>query len=62
VTADVQALLQKFSAILRTGDVKPTQTHAVERHIHTGSHPLFSQNPAGLIQKSCKSPKQNLKG
>ncbi len=37
--ADFQALLQKFPSILLTGDVKPTPTHGVEHHIHTGSHP-----------------------
>jgi hypothetical protein len=39
VPADVKILLQKFPSILRTGDVKPTQTHGVEHHIHTSSHP-----------------------
>jgi hypothetical protein len=39
VPADVKALLKKFPAILRTGDVKPTPTHGVEHHIYTGSHP-----------------------
>jgi hypothetical protein len=39
VPADVKVLLQKFPSILRTGDVKPTPTHEVEYHIHTGSHP-----------------------
>ncbi len=39
VLADVKILLQKFSSILRTGDVKPTPTHGVEHHIHKGSHP-----------------------
>ncbi len=37
--ADVKILLQKFPSILRTGDVKPTPTHGVKHHIHTGSHP-----------------------
>ncbi len=37
--ADVKILLQKFPSILRTGDVKPTPTHGVEHHIHTGSQP-----------------------
>ncbi len=37
--ADVKILLQKFPSIFRTGDVKPTPTHGVEHHIHTGSHP-----------------------
>jgi hypothetical protein len=32
-------LLQKFPSILCTEDVKPTPTHGVEHHIHTGSHP-----------------------
>jgi hypothetical protein len=63
VPADVKTLLQKFSSILRTGDVKPTPTHGVEHHIHTGSHPpLFLPNPAAWIQKNCKSPKQSSKG
>jgi hypothetical protein len=39
VPTDVKALLQKYPSILRTGDVKPTPTHGVEYHIHTGSHP-----------------------
>jgi hypothetical protein len=39
VPADVKALLKKFPAILRTGDVKPAPIHGVEHHIHTGSHP-----------------------
>jgi hypothetical protein len=37
VPTDVKILLQKFSSILRTGDVKPTSKHAVEPHIHTSS-------------------------
>ncbi len=36
---DVKTLLQKFTSILRTGDVKPTHNHGVEHHIYTGSHP-----------------------
>jgi hypothetical protein len=36
---DVKTLLQKFSSILRTRDVKLTPNHGVEHHIHTGSHP-----------------------
>jgi hypothetical protein len=44
VPADVKALLQKFPSILCTGDVKPTPTHGVEHHIHTGSHtPVFAK-------------------
>jgi hypothetical protein len=39
VPIDVKTLLQKFPSILCTGDVKPTPTHGVEHHIHTGSHP-----------------------
>ncbi len=39
VPADVKNLLQKFPSILRTGDVRPTPTHGVEHHIHTGRHP-----------------------
>jgi hypothetical protein len=39
VPADIITLWQKFRAILRTGDVKPTPTHGVEHHIHTSSHP-----------------------
>jgi hypothetical protein len=39
VPADVKVLLQKFPAILCTGDVKPIPTHGVEHHIHTSSHP-----------------------
>jgi hypothetical protein len=62
VPADSKALLQKFPAILRTRDVKPTPPHGVEHHIHTGSHPLFSQNPAASIQKNFKLPKQSSKG
>jgi hypothetical protein len=46
VPADVKALLQKFPSILRTGDVKPTPTHGVEHHIHTGCHlPVFAKSP-----------------
>ncbi len=44
---DVKILLQKFPSILRTGDVKPTPTHGVEHHIHTGSHPP-------VFAKSCR--------
>jgi hypothetical protein len=45
VPADVKILLQKFPFILRTGDVKPTPTHGVEHHIHTGSHPpIFAKS------------------
>jgi hypothetical protein len=37
--------LQKFPAILCTRDVKPTPTHGVEHHIHTGSHlPVFTKS------------------
>jgi hypothetical protein len=44
VPADVKVLLQKFPSILRTRDVKPTPTHRVEHHIHTGRHsPLFTK-------------------
>jgi hypothetical protein len=39
VPEDVKRLLQKFTSILRTGDVILTPTHEVEHHIHTGSHP-----------------------
>jgi hypothetical protein len=39
VPADVEALLQKFPAILHSGDVKLTPTHGVVHHIHTGSRP-----------------------
>jgi hypothetical protein len=41
VPDDVKTLLQKFSSILRIGDVKPTPIHGVEHHIHTGSTPYF---------------------
>jgi hypothetical protein len=45
VPPDVKASLQKFPSILRTGDVKPTPTHGVEHHIHTGSHtPIFAKS------------------
>jgi hypothetical protein len=47
VPADVKNLLQKFPFILQTGDVKPTPTHGVEHHIHTGSHPP-------VFAKSCR--------
>ncbi len=51
--ADVKLLLQKFPSILLSGDVKPTPTHGVEHHIHTGSHPpVFAKsrrlNPENL--------------
>jgi hypothetical protein len=39
VPTDIKILLQKFPSILRIGGVKPTPTHGVEQHIHTGSHP-----------------------
>jgi hypothetical protein len=39
VPTDVKLSLRKFPFILPTGDVKPTPTHGVEHHIHTGSHP-----------------------
>jgi hypothetical protein len=39
VPADVKILLQKYPSVLRTGDMKPTPTHRVEHHIHTGSNP-----------------------
>ncbi len=39
VPADVKILLQKFPSILCTGYVKPTPTHGVEHHLHTGSYP-----------------------
>jgi hypothetical protein len=45
--------LQKFPSILLTRDVKPTPTHGVEHHIHTGSHlPVFT--------KSCRLDPQKL--
>jgi hypothetical protein len=53
VPADVQFLLQKYPSIFRTGDVKPTPTHGVEHHIHTGSHP-----PA--FAKSCRLDPEKL--
>jgi hypothetical protein len=45
-------LLQKFPFILRTGDVKPTPTHGVEHHIHTGSHPPV------FAKSSCLDPEK----
>jgi hypothetical protein len=39
VPVDVKILLQKFPPFFAAGDVKPTPTHGVEHHIHTGSHP-----------------------
>jgi hypothetical protein len=62
VPADVKILLQNYPSILRTGDVKPTPTHGVEHHIHTGSHPQFLQNPIALIRKNLRLPKRNSKG
>jgi hypothetical protein len=53
VPADVKALLQKFLSILRTGDVKPTPTHGVEHHIHTGSHP-----PVFFTKSHCLDPEK----
>jgi hypothetical protein len=41
VAADVKILLQKYPSIFRTWVMKPTPTHGVEHHIHTGSHPQF---------------------
>jgi hypothetical protein len=62
VPADVKILLQKYPSILRTGDVKPTPTHGVEHHIHTGSHPPVLQNPTALIRKNLRLLKRNSKG
>jgi hypothetical protein len=45
VPAYVKIFLQKFPSILLTGDVKPTPTHGVEHHIHTGSRPpVFAES------------------
>jgi hypothetical protein len=62
VPADVKTLMQKFPSILHTRDVKPTLTHGVVYHIHTGSHPPViaksrrfdsekPQNSQGRVQK-----------
>jgi hypothetical protein len=53
VTANVKVLLQKFSSILRTRDVKPTPTHRVEHHVHTSSHPP-------VFAKSCRLDPEKL--
>jgi hypothetical protein len=53
VPAEVKLLLQKFPSILRTGDVKPTPTHGVKHHIHTGSHPP-------VFAKSCRLDPEKL--
>jgi hypothetical protein len=45
VPTDIKILLQKVPSILRTRDLKPTPTHGVEHHIHTGSHlPVFAKS------------------
>jgi hypothetical protein len=62
VPADVKALLQKFPAILRTGDVKPTPILGVSITSTMVATSLFSQNPAVSILKNCKLPKQSSKG
>ncbi len=62
VPADVKLLLQKHFTIVRTGAVLPEPPHGVEHHIYTSSHPPFLKNPAALIHKNLKSPKQNSKG
>jgi hypothetical protein len=60
--ADVKALLQKFPAILRTGDVKLTPTHGVEHHINTGSHPPVFAKSRRLDPEKLQIAKQSLKG
>jgi hypothetical protein len=60
--ADVKTLLQKLPSILRSGDVKPTPTHAVKHHIHTSSHPSVFAKSCCLDPENCKLPKQSSKG
>jgi hypothetical protein len=62
VPADVMILLQKYPAILKTGDVRPTPTHGVEYHIHTGSHPPVFANPTRLDPEKLESAKAEFKG
>jgi hypothetical protein len=61
VPADVKILLQKFPSILRTGDVKPTPTHGVEHHIHTGSHPPIFAKSHRLDPEKVEIAKAELK-
>jgi hypothetical protein len=62
VPADVKLLLQKkFPSILRTGDVKPTPTHGVEHHIHTGSHPPVFAKSRRLEQEKLQIAKAEFK-
>ncbi len=61
VPADVKALLQKFPAILCTGDVKPTPTHGVKHHIHTGSHPPIFAKSRRLDPKKLQIAKAEFK-
>jgi hypothetical protein len=59
--ADVKTLLQKSPAILRTGDVKPTPTHGVKHHIHTGSHPPVSAKSHRLDPEKLQIAKAEFK-
>jgi hypothetical protein len=61
VPADVKALLQKFPSILRTRDVKPTPTHGVEHHIHTGNHPPVYAKSRRLDPKKLQIAKAEFK-
>jgi hypothetical protein len=60
VPADIKAL-QKFHAILRIRDVKPTPTHEVEHHIHTGSHPPVFAKSSCLDLEKLQLAKQSSK-
>ncbi len=59
--ADVKILLKKYPSILRTGDVKPTPTHGVEHHIHTGSHPSVFAKSRRLDLEKLEIPKAEFK-
>jgi hypothetical protein len=61
VPADVKTLLQKFPSILCTGDVKPTPTHGVEHHIHTGSHPPIFAKSRRLDPEKLQTAKAEFK-
>jgi hypothetical protein len=52
---------KKFPSILRTRDVKPTYTHGVEHHIHTGSHPTVFANSCHLDPEKLQIAKAEFK-
>jgi hypothetical protein len=61
VPADVMLLLQKYPSIFRTGDVKPTPTHKVEHHIHSGSYPPVFAKSSHLDPEKLEIAKAELK-